>query len=84
MNQILTRTESLTKLEDEEEDAIIDVIDEDSEEEDPLEALKGALQRLLGLRGAAVYLPSNSAHLSLLQFTSLIILDSAHFVNNCA
>ena len=42
------RTESLTELEDEDEDAIIDVIDEDSEEEDPLEALKGALQRLRG------------------------------------
>ena len=42
------RTESLTELEDEDEDAIIDVIDEDSEREDPLEALKGALQRLRG------------------------------------
>ena len=42
------RTESLTELEDEDEDAIIDVIDEDSEEGDPLEALKGALQRLRG------------------------------------
>ena len=43
------RTGSLTELEDEDEDAIIDVIDdEDSEEDDPLEALKGALQRLRG------------------------------------
>jgi hypothetical protein len=42
------RTESLTELEDEDEDAIIDVIDEDSEGEDPLEALKGALHRLRG------------------------------------
>ena len=42
------RTESLTGLEDEDEDAIIDVIDEDSEGEDPLEALKGALNRLRG------------------------------------
>jgi len=42
------RTESLTELEDEDEDAIIDVIDEDSEVEDPLEALKGALHRLRG------------------------------------
>jgi hypothetical protein len=45
-DSVTGRTESLTELED--EDAIIDVIDEDSEEEDPLEVLKGALQRLRG------------------------------------